>query len=147
MGRILITSWFILTALPGPGFCCCSLALAQHTTRTQVAAKPEPKPKHSCCQNSTQENTDKQTPLDHPRTPCPCQQQSQKHFLALDQDLKVEEHSFSHALLALLNGALLGNDCVDRGCPGESLGGRDATANLPFLSAHDLLFAHHLLRC
>jgi hypothetical protein len=149
--------WYlILAAAAGPAaFCCCKtkgLVASLHTslgpaqTPTQAMSAPSPR---SCCHADTTPDPDTQTtpgqaPDNTPHRQCPCPQKEGNPALpAAEQDF-----SRTLALSAVLSPLALDGDSpfyisleLPQAClPSDGSG-------LPFLSAQDLLRAHHQLRC
>lgn len=151
MFRVLLLSWYTLTALAGPALCCCSAqAIIHGETAASETNHPAPPVKKSCCQPSEgsakTSNSSKNHQNGHPDE-CPCKKQPKKdHDRASPAGNGVAEASgqarpldcsfFDSFSLA----SSLTRSPVDRGCgspPNES----------PALAGRDLLAAYHILRC
>lgn len=79
MSRLLLALWFAVTALLGPGVCCCSFA-SSLATHTALRGEPAPEPVKSCCRQEAPPSGDR-TPEPGAPTKCPCEQT--KHAIAL----------------------------------------------------------------
>jgi hypothetical protein len=140
MVRLGLTFWFTVSALLGPGLCCCTVAGAAPVTATnEKDADPLP---CACCECS-QEKGETQTPAPKPhRPPCPCQQEYGKARLAAAAPTVVDDYR--------LGGQVVSPDgdlARSFGAVAELFGqSPDARSNPP-RSGRDILRLHHVLRC
>jgi hypothetical protein len=151
MVRIGLSLYLMFSALAGPWLCCC-------TTERMAAlfASPTTKTSHvGCCGHHAATGSQKQrTPEQRPgnkdqpgRQPCPCQEDGSRQALLASPDSEVAKEFQSRnsfqapvGFLSLLPTAL----CLSaEGNPQRSGEG----VLLPFLSAQDILYSLHNLRC
>lgn len=151
MVRIGLSLYLMFSALAGPWLCCCA------TERlTALFAPPTKKTSHvGCCGHHAATGSQKQrTPEQRPgnndkpgRQSCPCQEDGSRQALLASPDSEVaREFQSRHSLqgpigfLSLVPTALSLLSEGDRQTDGEGI-------LLHFLSAQDILRAHHKLRC
>jgi hypothetical protein len=154
--RFAVIWYLILATVAGPAaFCCCKtkgLVTSLHTTLgpaqtpTQAVSAPSPR---SCCHADTTPAPDAprvpgKAPDNTPHRQCPCpQKEGNPALLAAEQD-------FSRTLALSVVPAPLALDgdspfFISLELPQTRL--TSDGSGLPFLSAQDLLRAHHQLRC
>jgi hypothetical protein len=161
MMRIGLSVYLILVTLAGPALCCCSLrGLTKFATQPadragrQTSAEPPPAtpPEDGgccCCHHQKPAPTPKppksdDPPLRQPTDPCPCRHHASQPALPSSQADSAAPWLFSPVFLALLSFApvALAGSVAD-GLTGAAV----SSAGRPFLTAQDMLRAHHLLRC
>ena len=151
MLRWAFAIYMVLVTAAGPGLCCCSLThlFAGHAGRQ--TASPDLPP---CCQNSSggeyqhaqggcpRDKRDDGKRDDGQKPGCPCRQVEAKPAALLDRAVEMPDQSqagsflLDPSLAVAFDGYLSVNG-------GSALPG----GPLPFVTAHDLLHAHHQLRC
>lgn len=150
MFRFAVIWYLVLATVAGPAaFCCCKTKGLLASARTALAlAQTAPAPAlPKCCHTDpmpTPPESDK-TPADTPDRRCPCPQREGKPaLLNWEQD-------FGRTVVQSVSPALSAPDGVSTlfalplALPQAHLLAGDL--GLPFLSAQDLLRAHHQLRC
>lgn len=147
MIRGLFTLWFAVATILGPAFCCC--AFASHRDQP-IAAKPEgpaqPEPKKSCCQHESEASAEPIAPVKPERPSCPCKNNSRQKCDSWKEDKNSEESaSWNLASMRPIWVTPFGRlgSAVRIACDYRLV----KSTQMPFLSAQELLDAHHVLRC
>lgn len=146
--RLAVVWYLVFVTSVGPTAYCCCLANGLHTPAKPVANaedRPAPPPKkHSCCHAAAApeyENPARpEAPLETPRPHCPCKSATVVPALPESERDSFESQSLPSGSVAVEN--LFGH--LPAAPPSRSGGDH---LNMPFLSARDLLRAHHNLRC
>lgn len=140
MARLVVSYLLVLSLLAGPLLCCCAAAPVNHE-RTTPGGKPVRK---HCCGGAPANQDPQKAPAEKPREPgkCPCKEGGAKVFAA------PEPTAVSAALLTLLTSVLsvalpfAPDNSIVPACGGPRFDHRSSS-----LSASELLYAHHNLRC
>ena len=132
MVRLVLTAWFTLTALAGPGLCCCTFEPARPPVEKSVAV--------SCCCPTAVEDAAPATPTPAPGRPCPCKEQRNPVALAATADqLRADATTFVTFPSDLVPPSIIvpisGTPIVQR------------PYDPPVRPAADLLHVLHILRC
>jgi hypothetical protein len=157
MARIGLTLYLVLASVAGPGFCCCvpgrlanMFAVGRGKTGQVGAATPR---KSCCCHDGGSAPQGHQTPPrkhGRPGCPdsdtCPCKQPGLVTAL-LSQDAEQLNSVLVRSLLDGPAGLVPATSSTCLLSLEASLCGPGEGAALPFLSAHDYLTTHHILRC
>jgi hypothetical protein len=149
MFRRLLALYLLLVTAAGPNLCCCSLT---HL----VAAGPE---RASCCNDADslppccRKATDQGPPVTSEQTPskpsrgapaeCPCHKQGTKPVTVAKNELGLQDRAHFGPDFLLLSLDRVDN-VFQHSSPILNLSLRSSAL---FLSAEDLLYAHHQLRC
>lgn len=157
MVRIGVSIYLMLATAVGPWFCCCTTMrlLGSVVPAESGGGGRSHSARAGCCHHKHQskklpeQNRSEKTPdrHDQPGQPsCPCQEHGpgSPALACLETNLSKQSdvQRVLHGLLADLGATLppSGELAPDFLSPGDS-------PALPFLTAGDLLYAHHLLRC
>jgi hypothetical protein len=155
MLRTGLLVYLILSMLPGPWLCCCTLRHRAASPRQAVSAQPSqpisPGPR-SCCYHHTAP-TSRQTegraaPVQRPAdpAPCPCRQRSSQPAVLPAADSSLTQQSL--AAHAPTFGAAASDVLLPTAQPpGEAQPGPRFGADLPCQTGRDILRALHILRC
>lgn len=147
MLRRIVTVYLMLVLMAGPGLCCCccifSQAVAAAAVSTNDSAEPKPSGCCSCCAEEPASCPPASTKEDSPRPvkrECPCRQNLEFLLVAVPAPVSVLADQASFLFVEFLPALSPGFVPASfHSNPGDSL--------LPFLTAQDLLRAHHQLRC
>lgn len=149
MCRIALTLWFTITALLGPGVCCCTFGKASDGGQPQSSADrdtPASKPARSCCPHGEQPAPcgDHDKPSPSPGKRCPCEHG--QHLQSLPASGQADPLSAdSLKMLTERLGDVLAPFTVD--LISTALGHPVFPPPLSRLSGRDLLAVYSLLRC
>ena len=130
----------------GPTWCCCTVARGLSQLRFAAFSLSKSRVTvetcHSCCgTDATEETTHEPQPVRD--SPCPCRQDAGIcGAQAVGGAAKIELAHGNESIAPMLVDASLWFDCVT-----DALTSADSQFRMPFLSAHELRCAHHLLRC
>lgn len=150
MSRVALTLWFTITALLGPGVCCCSFAAVPHSvTPTSVDGRPVPAkvPVRSCCHQEAPPCGDQGRP--QPSGPvkpskCPCEHGKQAKPLPPSGVTNADLVAHLRLLDTLFVGILLWTD-PDLAPPTSGVTDTSQPVIKPY--GRDLLAVYSLLRC
>lgn len=145
MFRLVLTYLLVLSLVAGPMLCCCAVARFGHESHAATtSAVTKPARKHCCGESPPAQGGGHKAPGKKPTEPgkCPCKDGGSKVVSA------PEASPFTTEALSLLSSALAVGESVslvsvvvpDR--PAPRFDHRSSS-----LSASDLLYAHHNLRC
>ena len=136
MVRLILTLWFALTALLGPGTCCCLFASHAPAAAPKVEAKPACP---ACAKKKTPD------PVKAPKPACPCKKDSTQcpHAVTATQAPEINAHRLLADAFALVL-SFDGPSCEVCKLAGP---GPEVPAAPPFLDTDDLLYVCHILRC
>lgn len=158
MIRVALTHFLMLSVLAGQCFCCCTSVrpLANLApTPQRVPLQPTPQCQCCCCQtNQVSENQSERVGEKSPTKsnvpkmpPCPCREKKSQSVAAVPLEREKSQDWQARHLLQHLGDSvsvpLVSSDLSQAGSFHD-------WANdhiLPFLTAQDMLRAHHLLRC
>lgn len=147
MNRFLLTLWFLLTSLAGPGLCCCSFGATQgaiHFTSAICSAKVPEKPVKSCCQRNVP-NGKTTNPGQTPKrgTSCPCEHGKQVSSLPSCVPGKSDFSAHLNLLVETLTGLVPSLESV----PSLSITAPPDLGPDSRLAGRDLLARYSILRC
>jgi hypothetical protein len=141
MMRIALAFWMTLTALLGPGLCCCTLSPRAFAAATSFASESAPSAvmkRESCCGCDSSKSEQAPAPGNDDRD-CPCKKEhgktaalAESAALPVVRDTPACDPAFMPKHVGVTSDA---PSFVER-----------RTDQL-FLTSHDLLHAHHVLRC
>ena len=146
MGRVVLTLWFTLTTLLGPGVCCCNFAAYPPTRSSDSKPAPVTNATKSCCHTEAPHGEDSSQPKpESGKLPkCPCEHA--KHVNALPVAGHANADISAH--LRLLDAPFVGIPIwaeYDLEVPTSILA--SATQPVLRLAGRDLLAAYSMLRC
>jgi hypothetical protein len=148
MFRVAAATYLMLAQLAGPLLCCCSLLRAAPPVAPAPSSDQPAPVGSSCCGGHVARPAQKdapQRPQPPDRRDCPCQQGPSRTTPYLsDQPEALKLLSERPEGLLYLASPILSSPC--RVGQAAFLSHPEGMA-LPFLSADDILRAHHILRC
>lgn len=143
MARAALTLWFTLTALAGPGVCCCGVTAAVAKPAEPTVPPPAPKPVKTCCHREApppaQPDPPPADPHQHPAKPCPCGHDRPAATAPAPADVAAQLKLFETLPVAHLAPATVADAVVVRR--------PDPLQHVPKPAGRDLLTAYSLLRC
>jgi hypothetical protein len=150
MLRIALAAYLSAVTLAGPWLCCCTglRVLASLLPGLTTAAEQEAGKLPACCQHHVSSKTAVPEPGEQPPDPdCPCHKH-QERVAAVPPAQATPADGLARDDAAA-GGWMLVAVPVAAGWVASCGGHRDSDlqVDLPFLSAQDLLRAHHLMRC
>lgn len=144
MMRALLTLWFAITSLVGPGLCCCAFP---STTRSAAATVTrEKQAQRVCCRNESTKTAPRSTQEQAPRPSCPCKDGQGQPLIAAAAavtNVNTTATEWLDAASWLWHSATLPEWLETAATP---IPGRFGSGS-SFLSTHDLLHVLHILRC
>ena len=143
MARVALTCWFTITALLGPGVCCCSFANASPITangQTTSATKPT----KSCCQQEVPPCGDNGKSEPGKPSKCPCNHGKQASTLPATASTTADLVTQLN-LLDVLGVWLLASFALEY--PAIPSASADTSPPVAKLAGRDLLAVYSVLRC
>lgn len=144
MFRLVLTYQLVLMLLVGPMLCCCTSARLGHESKSMTPATAGKSQRRGCCGEIPTTNDAPKTPAERPGTPgkCPCKDGAKT--VAVAPEASLVSTAALHLLASLDLFAILPtrDDAPLSVAPSPRFDHRSST-----LSASDILYAHHNLRC
>lgn len=133
---MLLTFWFTLTTLIGPGLCCCTL-------RAALPATESIQPRCSCCEVAADGHSEKSKPDCPDQEKCPCKR-GQCTTESLPPSTESTKTTTAIGLQYWLDAATMSEPFGHGALEVTTLA---HAPNRPFHSTDDLLHVFHILRC
>jgi hypothetical protein len=143
--RTAVTIYLAFATLIGPALCCCSARLLAAPAPNPAAPHPVETPPAECphCRKHTPPTPTDEKPQPSKKPECPCCARGADPVL-----MQVEtDAGWVLAALQALSGLLPLESLLASHVIESQVGPTTPVVGAPFLTAQDLLRAHHLLRC
>jgi hypothetical protein len=145
MFRLVAVVLLTLTQLAGPLACCCA-TWRPATAPSSASRQADPGPaKKSCCAHHERQETNRETPAaprPADRSECPCKADGSARTAVLSGGPETIQHQSGQLLPALdVVSTVITTTLHTASCT------QPPSELLPFVTADDLLRAHHVLRC
>lgn len=144
MFRLVIIHQLVLSLLAGPMLCCCTAARLGHEPARTSQPGDKSKPKH-CCGDSESDDAGRSAPGEKPADPvkCPCKSNPQTVVAVPEQVVTAAD-----VVTQLTAGLVTPDHPITLHVPVLTSGRTSFfEARSSTLSANDILYAHHKLRC